>query len=401
MTQIHIDRRVLYGFMMLMLVTNAMGYFVLWRPIRAGRNDFPTFYSRAQMVREGQGARLYDYEAQNSFIRRVSAVPREPFNHVPYELLIFIPFTYLQFIPAYIAWSLLDLGMLAGVVLLLQNFRPSGSSFCFIFLIVLGFYPVWYCLLWGQDSIVLLFLFALSFWFWKRGKEDAAGFVLALGLFRPQLVLPFVLVAFLAGKWKFVRGFIPGAVLVVTLSTWVVGFHGMADYARILVSQGTEKSARVLDQQWKIDPARMATWRGFLWVSLPGEVPSSVRNFLLLSGTFVGLFWAAKKLRSAKDSASFDLSFAMSVAIIALASFHSFLNDFSLLIIPILIFGAWLAPPRRVSRKSGYAIVTLGFLFFLTPLYIALLWAERVGLLLLPASAAIWLMSREEMTARP
>jgi hypothetical protein len=72
----------------------------------------------------------------------------------------------------------------------------------------------------------------------EEGKEDAAGILLTLGLFRPQLVLPFVLVAFLGGKWKFVRGFIPGAVLVIALSTWVVGLHGMADYARILVAQG-------------------------------------------------------------------------------------------------------------------------------------------------------------------
>jgi hypothetical protein len=245
----------------------------------------------------------------------------------------------------------------------------------------------------GHDSILLLLLFTFSFCSWKRGYDDLAGFVLALGLFRPQLVLPFVLVAFLGGKWKFVRGFIPGAVLVATLSTWVVGFHGMAEYARILVSQGTEKSAKVLDTQWRVRPGRMATWRGFLWVSLPSWVPGSARTFLLLSGTFAGLFWAAKKLRSAKDPASFDLSFAMSVAIVALVSFHSYLYDFSLLIIPLLIFGAWLAPPRRVSRKSGYAIVTLGFLFFLTPLYLQLNLTDTLGWFMPVELAALWLVN--------
>jgi hypothetical protein len=246
----------------------------------------------------------------------------------------------------------------------------------------------------GHDSILLLFLFALSFWLWKRGNADIAGFVFALGLFRPQLVLPFVFIAFLAGRWKFVRGFIPGAVLVVALSAWVVGFHGMTDYARVLVAQGAEKSAKVLDQQWQIHPGLMPTWRGFLWVCLPSWVPGGIPNFLLLSGIFAGLIWAAKTLRSAKDSASFDLSFAIAVSTVALVSFHSYLNDFSLMTLPLLIFGAWLAPPRRVSRKSGYAIVSLGFLLFLTPLYLQLNLTDTLGWFFPVELVALWLMNR-------
>src|SRR6202035_3813099 len=101
-------------------------------------------------------------------------------------------------------------------------------------------------------SILLLFLFALSFWFWRRGNDDTAGFVIALGLFRPQLVAPFVLIMLLAGKWKFIRGFVPGAIIVVFLSAWVVGLKGLADYFHILFLQGTQQSARVLSDQWTI-----------------------------------------------------------------------------------------------------------------------------------------------------
>ena len=142
--------------------------------------------------------------------------------------------------------------MLAGIVLLMRDFWRGRSSFSFIYVTILAFFPVWYCLGQGQDSILLVFLFALSFWLWRRGQDDAAGFVLAMGLFRPQLVLPFVLTAFLAGRWKFVRGFIPGAVLVVGLSTLVVGLHGMGEFVRILISQGTQGSASTLGEQWQV-----------------------------------------------------------------------------------------------------------------------------------------------------
>jgi hypothetical protein len=260
----------------------------------------------------------------------------------------------------------------------------------------LAFYPEWFCLLQGQDSILLLSLFALSFWVWRRGRDDIAGFVLALGLFRPQLVFPFIFIAFLAGKWKFVRGFIPGAALVLALSTWVVGLHGMADYARVLLAQGSQQSARVLEKQWEVNLGLMTTWRGFLWVCLPRWVPPGVRTFLLLVGTFLGLGWAAKQMRKAKGKGppAFDLAFAIALATTLLVSFHSFLNDFSLMILPLLICGPLLAASALVPRKSAYLIVTLGFLFFLTPLYLALGATGQKGWLFLTESLAVWLVGR-------
>jgi hypothetical protein len=392
--QIQIDHRVLSGFMILMLIANVLVFCALWKDIRAGRNDFPIFYSNAQMVRESRAADMYDFDAENSFVLRVSDVPRVRLNHVPYELLFFIPFTYLRFVPAYVLWASLCVGMLACVVLIMRRIQPNESSFLFTYLSVLTFFPVAFCLLTGQDSILLLLIFTLSFWFWKRGQDDAAGFALAFGLFRPQLLLPFVLIAFLARKWRFVRGFVPGAILVLALSMCVVGFHGIVHYVGILVSLGTEKSQAVLDAQWTIKPGRMATWRGFLTVCLPAWVPSWISTFLLLCGTFAGLLWAASKLRRAKNATSFDIAFAMCVAVVALTSFHSFLNDFSLLVLPLLIFGSLLAPPRYIPRKNALLLVTVGFIFFLSPLYMFLLLTDSLGWLLPVELFALWLLNR-------
>jgi Glycosyltransferase family 87 len=394
LNRVYINRRVLYGFMILMFAMNAVVMLIPWKEIMAGKNDFAVLYSSAAMVHEGQASRLYDFDVANSFLYRVSDVTRPPSNHLPYEFLIFVPFTYLRFGAAYVLWTLLSVGMLAGIAVLMPDFQPGESNFWLAYLTILAFFPAWQCLLQGQDSILLALLFALSFCSWRRGQDDMAGFVLALGLFRPQLVLPFVLVAFLGGKWRFVRGFIPGAVLVVALSTWVVGFHGMADYARFLASQGTESSAGILNKQWEIWPSVMPTLRGFLWVCLPSGTPGMIRNFLLLCGTLGGLLWAGKRMRSARDGAAFDLAFAIALATVLLVSFHSYLHDFSLMIIPLLIAGGVVASSVHVPEKNAYAIVTLGFLFFLTPVYLALLWVERVGLFVLPTVALLWLMSR-------
>jgi hypothetical protein len=400
MTRMHIDRGVVCGFMTLMLVMNAVVLAVFWKEIMAGKNDFPVFYANAEMVREGQASHLYDLDAENSFVLRVSSVPRPPNIHFPYENLIFLPFAYFRFGVAFVLWSLFSMGMLVGVALLMRDLRPGGSSLPLTLLMVLAFFPVWDCLLQGQDSILLLFLFALSFWLWRRGQEDVAGFVLALGLFRPQLILPFVLVAFLGGKWRFVRGSIPGAALVIALSTWVVGIHGMADYVRVLISLGTQGSASTLEKQWLVWPGLMPTLRGLLWI-LPSWVPGNIRNILLLSGTLGTLLWAATRMRSARNGAAFNLALGIALATVLLVSFHSYIHDFSLMIIPWLIAGDALVSAGAVTERNAYIIVTIAFLFFFTPLYIVLLSREKVGLLVPPMVAALWLMSRWETKSLP
>jgi glycosyl transferase family 87 len=387
-----IDRRVLYSFMIIMTVMNAVVCSIPWKEIMAGKNDFPPLYASAQMVREGQASRIYDLEVENSYIHRISDVTRPPNNHLPYENLIFIPFTYLQFRPAHICWTLLSIAMLALVALMMRDMWPDTASFGLTLLTILAFFPVWYCLLQGQDSILLLLLFALSFWLCRRGYDELAGFVLAMGLFRPQLVLPFAFVMFLGRKWKFVRGFVPGAIVVVGLSTWVVSLHGMAEYARILLSQGTQGSASTLLEQWHIQPSMMTTLRGFLWMSLPSSMPGIVQTFMLLAGTSFGLLWAASGIRNAKDGTTVDLTFALAVAMVVLVSFHSFLHDFSVLILPVLIVGNLVPGWVRLPPKGAYSIVLVGFLLFLTPLYlVVLLVTAKAGLLVLPAIGGLWM----------
>lgn len=400
-TPVHIDKPVLVSLLAVMVCLNVA---VLWNnrvDIAAGRNDFPIFYSNAQMVHEGMASGLYDFNVENSFNRRVAnglRPPAPPFNHLPYELLLFIPFISFRFLTAYTIWTILNLAMLAGVAVVVQKLY-TRCSFSLTWPTILAFFPEWYCLIGGQDSILLLLLFTVSFWLWKQEKDDVAGFILALGLFRPQLVLPFVLVALLAGKWKFVRGFIPGAILAVALSTWVVGFHGMANYFGIPLSQGTEQSASVLNQHWGVELRLMPTWRGFLWLCLPRRFPQGVQTVLLLSGTILGLGWAAKKMRAAKGSAGFDMAFAIILATVLLLSFHSYLCDASIMILPLLIFWPAFSESKTVSRNNAFLAVSLCFLLFLTPIYLVLFATRSMGWLFLIQSVALWVASRSKMAA--
>lgn len=391
--RIHLDKSVLVWFLALMTATNAVVLLVPWSEIMAGKNDFPIFYCSAQMVREGRSADLYNFDAENAFIRRVSDVRRPPNNHFPYELLLFVPLTFLPFGAAYITWTAVGFAMLAWTAFLMRDLGGGRLGFWMSFLAIVGFFPVWYCLLEGQDSILFLLLCALSFWFWRQGRSSSAGFALALGMFRPQLALPFAFITAIAGKWKFLRGFVAGSVLVGVLSLEVVGWHGMVSYLRILIAQGTQESGKILLHQWEIRPALMATWRGFLWILLPAHTSGELRNSLLLGGIFTGLLWAAKGLRDVRERGQSEMAFAVAIATVMLMSFHSFLDDFALMILPLLLLANRVSSPAKFSKWQAYGSVTLGLCFFLTPLYLVMLSTESVGLFFIVGVAALSIMA--------
>jgi hypothetical protein len=137
----------------------------------------------------------------------------------------------------------------------------------------------------------------------------------------------------------------------------------------------------------------MPTLRGLLWVVLPGWVPDGVCSLLLIFGTLAGLLWAAKGLRGVTDGPAFDMAFATAVAAVALVSFHSLPHDLSLMILPLLAAaGVFASADLREESGNPYTCVTLGFLLFFTPLYFVLIFAEKVGLLVLPAVIFLWLI---------
>lgn len=368
---------------------NALSVVIPWKVMISGSNDFPIFYSNAQMVKEGRSTDLYDVGTENVFIHRVSSTTRPPNNHLPYELLLFVPLAFLPYPAAYIVWGVLGLSMLGCVALLMGDIGDGTLGFWRAFLTILAFFPVWYCLANGQDSMLLLLIFAASFWLWRRRRESSAGFVLALALFRPQLALPFAFVMAIAGRRKFLRGFVMGVALVATLSLWLVGTHGMVEYLRLLAAQGFEQSSTTLAHEWGISPELMPTWRGFLWVLLPGWMHSSVRNVLVLAGTFAGLFWAGKVLRCNENEGRSDRAFAATIAVVTLVSFHSFLYDFSLMVLPLLYSASqpWSSANFSIRRVFNLVIVSL---FFVTPLYLLVMATNVVALFFIPAALGVW-----------
>ncbi|MBZ5613910.1 MAG: DUF2029 domain-containing protein [Acidobacteriia bacterium] len=361
--------------------------------LRKGYQDFTIFYTSARLLRNGQASALYDLAAQYRMQLTFTDVPIRhgplPFNHPPFEALLFVPFTVLDYWPAYLVWTALNVVMLAVSVALL---RRHFSQLAAVSPLVLGlgataFFPVAIGIVQGQDVILLLFLFVLAVISLDRGNDAVAGAFLAAGLFRPQLVVP--LVVFVAiRRWRVLVGFTPVALVLGAISVAIMGWRGPLDYARfVLHLEGTGARA--------FGPQAVPNLRGLV-EQLPGISPSGQGALLLiLASSLLVFFVTLRRIHNGRDSVIF-LSVLAAVTTI-LISFHALVYDVSLLL-PMVLFLLSRILGVAGAKIDGWTILLM-ILLFLTPLYV-FLWLVVDGFVWF-ALLLLWLYLRLVLTPGP
>ncbi|HET7442136.1 MAG TPA: glycosyltransferase family 87 protein, partial [Terriglobales bacterium] len=153
----------------LLLIYGAI-FFQLRRPLAEGYSDFISFYTAGKILQRGAARQLYDlrlqYEVQREVAPEVSIRQAAlPFVRPPFEAWLFLPFAYLPYKVAFVAWNLLSGGCLLGITLLLRKESPQlqGFSLAFTWLAIVSYFPVFVTILQGQDSIVLLGIYVIAY----------------------------------------------------------------------------------------------------------------------------------------------------------------------------------------------------------------------------------------------
>jgi hypothetical protein len=187
---------------------------------------------------------------------------------------------------------------------------------------------------------------------------------LALGLFKFQYVVPAAAILILHRRPRFLAGFAAAAAVLLGLSWGVVGTSGLAGYWHILWNRLPEF------------PWGMPNVRG-LAESLGGSRATTVAISSLIA------IWTV--LRKPVTEAE---EFSQAMLAGALLSYHMFVYDMPILLIPILgaIDGAVKA---RSLRRAA-----LPSLFFVMPVYTVLLELKLYYLLALPLGALLVLTGR-------
>jgi Glycosyltransferase family 87 len=330
----------IYRLILATLVAGCLIYHfaILWasrNKIAAGYGDFIIFYTGAQIINDGKSRELFKIETQNAYQAKFDIPQLEwplPFNHAPYELFLFVPLAHLSYPLSHAIWSSINLLFLVIFAKWMVKYVNSQHK-TFAVALLCGWFPTMEALRMGQDSIMSTMLLLAVFVALKRKREAWAGFWLAIGLYKPQLVVPMAGAFLVARCWRGLTAFgVTGAILG-SVSVAMVGWQGVFDFISILKNMSR--------YSYIIYPANMPNIRGLLIDSLRA---TNFESIVFAATVIISLLLYALCLycwRGKFDvlDPRFDLKFSLTIVTTLLISYHFYPHDlFTLTLALILIY---------------------------------------------------------------
>jgi len=196
-----------------------------------------------------------------------------------------------------------------------------------------------------------------------------AGMMVALGLFKMQIVIPIALLFLLWRRWRFCGGFALSAVVVSLLSLWVVGFGQMAAYARSLFSVGTSLVA-ANQFPWRV--SLMANLRGLFFGLMGFRLPALwIQAVTIVISAVVLLSFAV--FTSHKHRTADALVVAITASVIV--TYCVFIHDLSVLLIPIVVTldRFIFSPPETTGNEPEPAVAWMSAVLLVAPMCIFLI----------------------------
>ena len=364
---------------------------VVWNArelILKGYPDFTIYYTAGTILRQGMGHTLYDdsvqFQVQRTFAPQVATrLGALPFNHPPFEAVLFVPFTYFPYRVAYLLWSLANLAMLAALPILLRRHVPllrdwPGPAWT-VTAVSLAFFPIFFALLQGQDAILLLFLYSLAFLSWKNDRLVTSGAWLACGMFKFHLVLPFLFLMLIQekraqGRRKILTGFVLVGIVLAAVSVAAVGVRQIISYPHYVL--GLEKTMAM----GAIMPSDMPNLRGLLYL-MASNSASKTQYFEMLAIFVSGVLyllaaWISALPENDRDSdpgRRQDLKFSLAVFATVLVSYHGLGYDLCLLALPVLLIVGQLGRKIRMPLWTSATISAGLAVLLFSPLQLVLL----------------------------
>jgi len=301
--------------------------------LRNGYQDFTIFYGAGTMVRSGRASQLYDlgaqYQVQEQFAPNVAIRQAAlPFNHPPFEALLFVPLSYLNYWPAYLVWTLVNVVLVALSLGVMRRAFPEITrlNVLLVILACAGFVPLLMALVQGQDSVLLLALVTLSLGALVAERDVWAGAALGVGLFKFQFVIPFMLIV-VVRRPRVLLGFGAVAAAVVAICSMMVGWNGLLGYGRFVFGvEGHGSGGAII--------ASMPNVRGLLAGTLGVHDASRLTLWSNIAVSFtvlgVAMWWVSRKEMPLRRL------IVVASVVSMLVSYHALIQDVTLLL-PVVI----------------------------------------------------------------
>jgi len=345
-----------------------------------GHTSFRQLYTAGYMVRTGHARELYDYDTQKLFQDQL--VSREavlmPFIRPPFDALVFVPFSFLSYGSAYVAFLVLSIALQVMALGLLRpwtdNLRASGKLLPLA--ISASFVPVASALMLGQDSILLLALLSACMFSLEKERDFASGALAGLGLFKFHLLIPLALLLLCWRRFRFFAGFSSVAAVLGLISIAMVSPGQIRSYAGSLlnIGQGGNGSAHEL-LRYPLPITMMASVHGLVNGIFSSPFPRTLITIVLATGIVV---WVAIAVPS---TCPIEWSVPIAITTAVLVSYYLFIYDLTILLVPLIV--ALNRSTARVRHKYRGLLSAACILVFLAPVCL-ILWTDYFYLVSLP-----------------
>ncbi len=335
--------------------------------ISNGSSDFISFYTAGRILRQHAADHLYDLRLQYGVQQPIAAKLHIrkgtlPFVRPAFEAWLFLPLAYLPYISALVLWNLISgAALIASLRILRQKIphlrrlsRPLTTA------VILAFYPLFLCLLQGQDSLLLFLIYVLAFAAMRDCREFQSGMLLGLGLFKFTLIVPFVFPLLLRGRMRWIAGFTLTSLIVCAASAATVGLSAFRAYPAFLLN--IDRLAPGVNV-----PRDMPNLRGLFSLLPASELPQLVASTILVAFSLLLTGWVTAKcsFEAVSNRSSLDLEFSLNLVATLLVSYHAHSFELCLLLLPISLVAGWLlsgeSPAPRSRRARIWAAAALAF----------------------------------------
>ena len=329
------------------------------RIIRDGHADFRAYYSAGYQVRTGNRENIYDYESEKTV--QDATVSHETvamlYIHPSYEALFFAPFSALPYRWAFVAFLIVNLGLLAFAAFMLQSrFSNLGRIWPTMLPVLLFcFLGTGESLMQGQDSLILLAVLASVALLLGSRRDFWAGAALAFGLFRFQFILPIAILFLLWKNWRLFAGFAWVGVAIAALSVALTGLNASETYINTLLALSAGKEGAYHQPLWL-----MPTLRGLVNGLLSHSISAAGIRSISIIVTAMILTWLGSKRPKAAQ-------FEIAIVAAAFLSYHLLVHDLTALLIPILFSVDTLAGRIGVRSTARYSSGWIGIAIYVVP----------------------------------
>ncbi|MGA8153564.1 MAG: glycosyltransferase family 87 protein [Terriglobales bacterium] len=362
----------------------AILFFQMRRPLQEGYSDFISFYTAGKILQRGLPSQLYEIKLQSQIQHEIAPNVQIrqgalPFVRPAFEAWLFWPLAHFSYRVAFVLWNLFNAACLILAILCLRREIPDLHDVSPLLMVASGltYFPVFFTILQGQDSILVLLIYVMGYRELRRHRQFLGGMTLGLGIFKFPLLIPFLIPFAVKRKFRVVGGFALTSLALAAVSIGTVGLPTAAYYPKYLLS--IDRIARGINR-----PQDMPNLRGLLSVLLPALAPTTTGILLLLLLSIVLLTLVVRQWSSAPfdPDAAFTLGIALNVVATVLVSYHCHAFDLCILLLPIgLALGFVLSKQPIAPDVRKLLIWLLGAMMF-SPLYLLIVFTANIPSLL-------------------